>query len=100
PVASRTAPLDATLVLAAVKFSMTKIFEDVGQVNLWSVTIFAGTILFAFLSLLGLWLAVRVARAEIHNGIRIHSLLVSAACCVLTAFFASWHLIGLRLWAP
>jgi len=96
----RAVPLVATLLLAAVMFSMTKIFEDVGQVGLWSVTIFAGTILFAFLSLFGLWLAVRVPRAEIHNGIRIHSLLVSAACCLLTAFFASWHLIGLRLWAP
>jgi CubicO group peptidase (beta-lactamase class C family) len=96
----RAVPLVATLVLAAVMFSMTKIFEDVGQVNLWSVTIFLGTILFAFLSLFGLWLAVRVPRNEIRNSVRVHSLLVSVACCVLTAFFASWHLIGLRLWAP
>ena len=96
----RTVPLAATLVLAAVMFSMTKIFEDVGQVNIWSVTIFAGTILFALLSLFGLWLAARVPRTEIHNGVRIHSLLVALACCALTAFFASWHLIGLRLWAP
>lgn len=96
----RAVPFIATLVLAAVMFSMTKIFEDVGQVNFWSITIFLGTILFAFLSLFGLWLAVRVPRNEIRNSVRIHSLLVSVACCVLTAFFASWHLIGLRLWAP
>jgi CubicO group peptidase (beta-lactamase class C family) len=96
----RVVPFLATLVLVAVVFSMTKIFEDFGAVNLWTVMIYAGTILFALLSLFGLWLAVRVPRDEIRKGVRIHSLLVSLACCVLTAFFASWHLIGLRIWAP
>ena len=98
--AVRVVPLLATLLLAAVCFSMTKIFDDVGAVNLWSVTIFAGTILFALLSLSGLFLAVAVPRSEIRNGVRVHSLLVSLACCILTAFFASWHLLGLRIWAP
>jgi len=44
-------------------------------------------------------LALRVPKAEIHRGVRIHSLLVSLACCVVAIFFASWGLIGLRLWA-
>jgi CubicO group peptidase (beta-lactamase class C family) len=96
----RVVPLLATLLFLAFCFSTTKIFEDLGAVNLWSVTIFAGSILFALLSLFGLWLAVTVPRSEIRNGVRIHSLLVSLACCVLTAFFASWHLLGLRIWAP
>jgi CubicO group peptidase (beta-lactamase class C family) len=96
----RAVPLAATLVLLAVGFSMTKILEDLGAVNFWSVTIYAGTILFALLSLFGLWLAVRVPRGEISRGVRIHSLLVSLACSVLTAFMASWHLLGLRIWAP
>ena len=98
--AVRVVPLVATLVLLAVMFSMTKIFQDLGAVNFWTATIFAGTILFALLSLCGLWLAVRVPRGEIRSGVRIHSLLVSLACVVLTAFFASWHLLGLRVWAP
>jgi len=98
--AVRVVPLLATLLFSAVLFSMTKIFDDPGAVNLWSLTIFAGTILFALLSLFGLWLAVNVPRSEIRNGVRIHSLWVSLACCVLTVFFASWHLLGLRIWAP
>jgi len=98
--AVRGVPLLATLLLAAVGFSMTKILEDIGAVNLWSVTIYAGTILFALVSLIGLWLALRVPRSEIASGVRWHSLLVSLACCTLTAFFISWHLIGLRIWAP
>jgi hypothetical protein len=56
-------------------------------------------ILFAVMSLTGLWLALRARQGEIHPGVRIHSLLVSAACCVVTLFLISWHLIGLRLWA-
>jgi CubicO group peptidase (beta-lactamase class C family) len=96
----RAVPLVATLVLIVVLFSMTKIFDDLGAINFWTVTIFAGTILFALLSLVGLWLAVRVPRSEIRRGVRIHSLLVSLACVTLTAFFASWHLLGLRVWAP
>jgi hypothetical protein len=64
------------------------------------VGIFALSILFSLLSLYGLLLVARVPKSEIHKGTRIHSLLVALACCVLTAFIASWHLIGLRLWAP
>jgi hypothetical protein len=63
------------------------------------VVVFLATLLFALLSLVGLFLAVRVPKTEIHNGVRIHSLLVSLACCIVTIFFSAWHLIGLRLWA-
>jgi len=51
------------------------------------------------LSILGLVLVLRVPKEEIHRGVRIHSLLVSSACCVLTGFLLSWHLLALRLWA-
>jgi hypothetical protein len=62
--------------------------------------IFVATILFALLSLDGLWRALRVPREAIRSGARIRSLPVSSACVVFTLFLLSWHLIGLRLWAP
>lgn len=96
----RVVPVLAILVLLAVVFSCLKAFGELGSVNLWSVIIFVGTILFALLSVCGLWLALRVPREEIRAGVRFHSLLVSSACVVLTLFLLSWHLIGLRLWAP
>src|SRR5581483_2264253 len=96
----RAVPVLAVLVLLAVAFSCLKAFGELGSVNLWSVIIFVGTILFALLSLCGLWLVLRVPREEIRPGVRIHSLLVSSACVVFTLFLWSWHLIGLRLWAP
>jgi CubicO group peptidase (beta-lactamase class C family) len=99
--AVRIVPLIATLSFAAIVFCFTKLGgADLGKFTVWSAGIFAFSVLFPILSLYGLLLAVRVPKAEIHKGARIHSLLVSLACCVLTAFIASWHLIGVRLWAP
>jgi len=64
------------------------------------VGIFLGTFFFPLLSIVGLVLVLRAPKGEIHRAVRIHSLLVSSACCVLTAFLWSWHLLALRLWAP
>ena len=95
----RVAPLCAVLGLLAVVFAFTKAMNDPGVFNVWSFLVFLGTIAFALLSFVGLALAVSVPKAEIHKGVRIHSLLVSMACCIVTLFLFAWHLIGLRLWA-
>ncbi len=99
--AVRAIPLLATLAFAALVFCFTKLGgSDTGQFTVWTAGIFALSVLFPLLSLYGFLLAVRVPKSEIHKGTRIHSLLVALACCVLTVFIASWHLVGLRLWAP
>jgi hypothetical protein len=99
--AVRSVPLLAIVCLLAVPYCFNRIQgAQIGTVNLWTVGIFLGTLLFPLLSLLGLWLAKAVPKEEIHNGVRIHSLLVSLACCVVTAFMASWGLLAVRLWAP
>jgi CubicO group peptidase (beta-lactamase class C family) len=96
----RVVPLFAVLSLLAVLYAFTKVADDIGEFNLWSFLIFAGTVVFALLSLASLALAVSVPPGEIHKAVRIHALLVSLACCIVTLFFSAWHLIGLRLWAP
>ncbi len=99
--AVRAIPLLATLSFLALFFCTTKLGgADTGKLTLWTFGIFALSILFPLLSLYGLLLAVRVPKNEINAAARIHSFLVSLACCVLAVFIASWHLIGLRLWAP
>jgi hypothetical protein len=100
-VAVRTVPLLAVLSLVLIPFCFNALHGSaIGTANVFTIGIYMATILFALLSLLGLALALRVPKAEIHPGVRIHSLLVSLACCVVSVFFASWGLIGLRLWAP
>ena len=96
----RVVPLVAVLSLLGVLYAFSKVADDIGELNLWSFTLFVGTILFALLSLASLGLAVSVPPAEMHKAVRIHSLLVSLACCVVAIFFSAWHLIGVRLWAP
>jgi len=96
----RVAPLLATLSLLLVPLCLFKLSgAQIGSFNFWTFGIFVGTFLFPVLSVIGLVLVLRVPKEEIHRGVRIHSLLVSAACCVLTGFFWSWHLLALRLWA-
>jgi CubicO group peptidase (beta-lactamase class C family) len=98
--AVRVVPLLAVLSIVPIPFCFNALHGSaIGTANIFTVGIYMATILFAMLSLLGLALALRVPKAEIHPGVRIHSLLVSLACCVVTLFFASWGLIGLRLWA-
>jgi len=99
--AVRAIPLLATLSFAALVFCFTKLGgADTGKFTVWTAGILVFSLLFPLLSLYGLFLAVRVPKNEIHNGTRVHSLLVALACCVVTVFVASWNPVGLRLWAP
>jgi CubicO group peptidase (beta-lactamase class C family) len=99
--AVRAVPLLATLAFCGLVFCFTKLGgADTGKFTLWTGGIFILSVLFPLLSLYALFLAVRVPKTEIHNATRLHSLLVALACCVLTVFVASWHLVGLRLWTP
>src|SRR5260370_29723809 len=97
----RVAPLLATLFFLIVPLCLAKLNSArIGSFNLWTAGIFLGTFFFPILSVIGLFLVLRVPKEEIHRAVRIHSLLVSSACCVLTGFLWSWHLLALRLWVP
>ena len=97
----RVVPLSATLTLLIVPLCVMRLGgTQFGSFNVWTVGIFLGTFFFPLLSIVGLVLVLRVPKEEIHRAVRIHSLLVSSACCVLTGFLWSWHLLALRLWAP
>jgi CubicO group peptidase (beta-lactamase class C family) len=97
----RVVPLLATLAFLIVPVCVTQLNgPQIGALNGWTAGIFLGTFLFPLLSIIGFVLVLRVPKEEIHRGVRIHSLLVSSACCVLTGFLLSWHLLALRLWAP
>lgn len=96
----RAVPLFAVLSLLLVLVAFTKAMDNIGTFNFWSFLIWVMPIAFMVLSLVGLALAVSVPKAEMHKVERIYSLVVSSACCIVTLFFSSWHLTGLRLWAP
>jgi CubicO group peptidase (beta-lactamase class C family) len=96
----RVVPLLATLAFLLVPVCFFELNGPrIGAFNIWTAGIFVGTFFFPILSVIGLVLVLRVPKDEIHRGARVHSLLVSSACCVLTGFFWSWHLLALRFWA-
>jgi len=96
----RALPLIATVCFVAFFICCTKFGGlDSGVLNFWTAGIFLLSILFPLLALFSLVLALRVPKSEIAPSVRIHSLLVALACCVLAGFLISWHLVGLRLWA-
>src|SRR6266404_2168975 len=97
----RVAPLLATLAFSIVPLCFLNLNgSQIGSLNIWTAGIFLGTFFFPVLSVIGFVLVLRVPKDAIHRGVRIHSLLVSSACCVVTGFLLSWHLLALRLWAP
>jgi hypothetical protein len=97
----RVIPLLATLALLLIPACFLKLNgPQIGTFNVWTVGIFLGTFFFPLLSIAGLILVLRAPKDEVHRSVRIHSLLVSSACCVLTGFLLSWHLVALRFWAP
>lgn len=98
--AVRATPLLASLSFFALALCFTRLSWNTGKFTVWNGSFFALSLLFPALSLIGLLLAIRVPKSEIHNAVRIHSLLVALACCVFTLYVASWHLIALRVWAP
>jgi CubicO group peptidase (beta-lactamase class C family) len=99
--AVRVVPLLATLAFLIVPVCVTQLNgPQIVTFNGRTAGIFLGTFLFPLLSIVGFVLVLRVPKDEIHRGVRIHSLLVSSTCCVLTGFLLSWHLLALRLWAP
>jgi CubicO group peptidase (beta-lactamase class C family) len=71
-----------------------------GTYNIITVGIWLFTWAFVVLSLWGLWLSLRSFKLEVKPALRIHSLLVSIACCGIAGYLAYWHIIGVRLWAP
>lgn len=96
----RAVPLLAIVSLAVIVFCATQLGGvEIGTRNAWTMGIFLFTLLFPLFSASGLVLALRVPKDEIHGGVRIHSLLVSLACCCVSAFFAAWGLVGVRFWA-
>jgi len=69
-----------------------------GNVTLWSLAIFATSLAFAAASLISAWVAWRSRAEGARRGVRIYSMIVSAALLVATIYLAYWGIVGLRTW--
>jgi len=95
-------PLLAMLCLLAFvaifSISSGDIIGRLGNVTVWSLAIFATTLLFAVTSLIAAWAAWKGRVEGIRRGVRIYSMIASGALVIATAYLAYWGIIGLRTW--
>ena len=96
----RVVPLLAVLTLIAIfwRASSQPLFV-LGRPNAVTITILVLSLIFPLLSVAALLLALRSWRFEVNRAVRVHSLLVALACCLVAWFLAYWGLIGVRVWA-
>ncbi len=100
-ISARYVPLLAELSLVGAFLILNEAPDWLlGTYNIITVGIWLLTWAFALLSVWGLWLSLRSFKLDVNLAVRIHSLLVSVACCGIAGYLAYWHIIGLRLWAP
>ncbi len=74
------------------------IISRFGNVTVWSLAIFCSTLLFAAASLISAWTSWRARAEGARRGVRIYSMIVSAALVIATVYLAYWGIIGLRTW--
>jgi hypothetical protein len=94
-------PLIAVLSLAAmiliIIVSNADAINRLGNLTVWSASVFVCTILFAVASLAS---AVSVWRAQnVRKWVRRYSAAVALALIIATVYLAYWGMIGLRTWA-
>jgi uncharacterized membrane protein len=77
----------------------SNITNDLGIVSPVSLTIFAGTLVFAALTVLLLFRMVRRSGPPAGRFVRIHSSLVTMACTITMIYLWSNDILGIRLWA-
>jgi hypothetical protein len=71
---------------------------ELGVVNVHTVAFYAGSVLFALLSLAACVQALRSFGWEMNRWARLQALAAATACLGVTAFLGHWGLIGLKLW--
>jgi CubicO group peptidase (beta-lactamase class C family) len=69
-----------------------------GNMTLWSLGIFVTTLAFATAALISAWTAWQTRSEGARRGVRIYSMIVSAALVLATIYLAYWGIIGLRTW--
>ena len=101
--AIRLWPLVAVLSLAASLAIFIQAADHaparLGNLTLWSFGLFLCTLIFAAASLasaIALWLA---RTQPVRNAVRWFSIAVTAVLLIVTAYFAYWGIVGIRLWA-
>jgi CubicO group peptidase (beta-lactamase class C family) len=101
--AVRTWPLIAVLSLVAfvviVILSSNDLIERMGNLTLWSASLFILTIFFALATLASAFACWSTPAEAVRSTVRRFSLIVTLALMIAAIYLAYWGTIGLRTWA-
>jgi hypothetical protein len=97
--------LKGFLLLCAIAFLLPVIGilnvndRSLGTQNLWTMAIFAGSVLMPFAAIVSLLLVVDAWRRGAARGLRLYGLTVSASALVISGYLSAWGMIGLMPWS-
>lgn len=69
-----------------------------GNLTIWSFSLFLATLVFALASLASVITSWRAHKQEVRFSVRIYSMIVSTALMIATVYLAYWGIIGVRTW--
>jgi CubicO group peptidase (beta-lactamase class C family) len=87
------------IILCALCSDIGVAISRLGNLTIWSLSLFLATIVFATATFSSVVALLRTPRDEVRGIIRIYSTLLIIALVISTTYLAYWGIIGLRLWA-
>jgi hypothetical protein len=88
-----------SIVVVCILSDMDVAIERLGNLTIWSFTLFLATIAFSgasIASLIALW---RTPKHEVRGVVHLYSTIITIALVITTVYFAYWGVLGLRTWA-
>jgi CubicO group peptidase (beta-lactamase class C family) len=88
-----------SIIVVCMLSNMDVAIERLGNLTIWSFTLFLATIIFcvaSIASVIALW---RTSKHKVRGIVHFYSTMTSIALVITTIYFAYWGIIGLRTWA-
>ena len=93
------AVLSLLSIVAIFAVCANDLIERMGNLTVWSATLWAVTLVFAVTSIASAFYSWQRPAVAVRRGVRRFSVMVSLALLIATAYLAYWGIIGLRTWA-
>ncbi len=98
----RVAPLLAALSFLGMALILSRqdasIIWKLGNLTFYSASLYLLSLAFPVFSAWAFLASLRAKASQVRRGVRLHSLLCSAAACLVAAYLIYWDFIGVKTW--
>lgn len=97
--------LKSALLMCAIAFALPMLgisnVDDyaIGRLNVWTVAMFAGTILMPGAAVLSFLLAIDATRHDVRPALKAYAFTVSVAALIISGYLSAWGIIGFKPWS-